>query len=186
MKRENLDIQGGKPVRNDVGQLCLDDWAKQAAWKEVYDIEFEWDPHRRLSHGRSALPTPMKVLESVTENLLQQQVRIDDMQFGFMPGRSTTDAIFIVRQLQEKFCGVNNTLYMDFVDLEKAFDRVHRRVIWLTLRELGVDEWLVRPILSMYENARSRVRLGCNLSEGVINLGVNTKDEFLSINYMSC
>ena len=47
------------------------------------------------------------------------------MQFGFMPGRSTTDTIFIVRQLQEKFCGVNNTLYMAFVDLEKAFDRVH-------------------------------------------------------------
>ena len=39
------------------------------------------------------------------------------MQFGFVPGRSTTNAIFIVRQLQEKFWAVNKTLYMAFVDL---------------------------------------------------------------------
>ena len=51
------------------------------------------------------------------------------MQFGFMPGRSTTDAIFVVRQLQEKFYAANKTLYMAFVDQEKAFDCVPIRVI---------------------------------------------------------
>ena len=48
----------------------------------------------------------MKVLQRVAENFLQQQVRIDYMQFGFMLGRGTTDTIFIVRQLQEKFHAV--------------------------------------------------------------------------------
>ena len=47
------------------------------------------------------------------------------MQFGFMPDRGTTDAIFIVRQLQEKYLHINKDLYMVFVDLEKAFDRGH-------------------------------------------------------------
>ena len=32
---------------------------------------------------------------------------------------------------------------MAFVDLEKAFDRVPREVVWWALRSLGVDEWLV-------------------------------------------
>ena len=31
MRRENLDVQEGKPVRNDAVKLCLDDRAKQAA-----------------------------------------------------------------------------------------------------------------------------------------------------------
>ena len=35
------------------------------------------------------------------EGRVRKIVRIDCMQFGFMAGRSTTDAIFIVRQLQE-------------------------------------------------------------------------------------
>ena len=33
---------------------------------------------------------------------------------------------------------------MAFVDLEKAFDRVPRNVIWWALRKLGVEEWIVR------------------------------------------
>ena len=42
------------------------------------------------------------------------------MQCGFMSGRGTTDAIFIVRQLQEKHLAANKLLYMAFVDLEKS------------------------------------------------------------------
>ena len=49
-----------------------------------------------LEHG-------MKVLEGVLEKRLRWKVKIDDMQFGFVPGRGTVDAIFMVRQLQEKF-----------------------------------------------------------------------------------
>jgi len=36
-------------------------------------------------------------------NRIWQQIDIDDMQFGFMKGKGTIDAIFIVRQMQEKF-----------------------------------------------------------------------------------
>ena len=42
------------------------------------------------------------------------------------PRRGTTDAIFVVRQLKEKYLAVNKRLYMAFVDLEKALDRVPR------------------------------------------------------------
>ena len=42
---------------------------------------------------------PMKVLERVLEKRIICQVSIDNMQFGFMPGKGTTDAIFIMRQV---------------------------------------------------------------------------------------
>ena len=49
---------------------------------------------------------------------------------------------------------------MAFVDLEKAFDRVPRKVIWWALRKHGVDEWIMGLVQGMYSNARSRVRVG--------------------------
>ena len=78
----------------------------------------------------------MKVLEKIGDGLIRQLMSIDDFQFGFVPGRGKTDAIFVVRQLQEKYLAANKRLYMAFVDLEKAFDRVPRKVIWWALRNL--------------------------------------------------
>jgi len=51
------------------------------------------------------------------------------MQFGFMKGKGTNDAIFTVRQTQENFRVKGKKLYFGFVDLEKAFDRVPKEVI---------------------------------------------------------
>ena len=45
------------------------------------------------------------------------------MQLGFTSGKGTTDAIFILRQMQEKYLAKKKELWMAFVDLEKAFDR---------------------------------------------------------------
>ena len=53
--------------------------------------------------GIKLLDHVMKVLERVIEGRVRKIVTIDEMQFGFMAGRGTTDAIFVVRQLQEKY-----------------------------------------------------------------------------------
>ena len=102
----------------------------------------------------------MKFLERIVDGLIRQVVSIDDSQFGFVPGRGTTDAILLVRQLLEKYLAVYKRLYMAFIDLEKAFDHVPQRVIWWALRKLSVEEWIVLLVQGMYTNARSRVRVG--------------------------
>ena len=38
----------------------------------------------------------MKVLERMLENRFRCQVSIDNMQFGFMPGKGTTNTVFIM------------------------------------------------------------------------------------------
>ena len=66
------------------------------------------------------LDQPMEMLERVLEKRIRCQVSIDNMQFGFMPGKGTTDAIFIMRQVQEKHQEKKKKkLYYAFVDLEK-------------------------------------------------------------------
>ena len=46
---------------------------------------------------------------------IRQQIKIDDMQFGFMKGKGTTDAIFMARQMQENFRVKGKKLYFGFV-----------------------------------------------------------------------
>ena len=79
------------------------------------------------------------------------------MQFGFMPGRGNTDPIFILRQLHEKYIGKRKDLYFPFIDLEKAFGRVPRKVLWWALQKLLVSEWLVQTVQVMYSGAKSEI-----------------------------
>jgi len=67
----------------------------------------------------------MKVVERIFEHRIWQQIVIDDMLFGFMKGKGTTDAIFMARQMQENFRVKGKKLYF-VVDLEKAFDSAKR------------------------------------------------------------
>src|SRR5437867_7697918 len=55
--------------------------------------------------GIKLLDHVLKVLDRVLEARLRKTVKIDEMQFGFSPGKGTTNAIFIVRQVQEKLLG---------------------------------------------------------------------------------
>ena len=83
------------------------------------------------------------------------------MQFGFRPGTGTTHAIFIARQLQDSYkrdIEENTGNWWAFVDLDKAFDRVPRKVVEWAMKKLGVEEWLVRAVMTMYKHARTRIR----------------------------
>ena len=126
-----------------------DDW-KSSVVLPIY--KGKGDPMECVSYRGIKL---LKVIEKIFEHRIQQQIEIDDMQFGFMKGKGTTDAIFMARQMQENFRVKGKKLYFSFVDLEKAFDRVPREVISWAKHMLGVEEWLVSAVMSMYTGAKN-------------------------------
>ena len=115
--------------------------------------------------GVKLLEHAMKIVERVIEKRIRELVKVDDMQFGFMPGKGTTDALFILRRMQEEFRGKEKKLYMCFVDLEKAFDRVPRKVMEWALRKKSLPEVLVKAVMSLHVGSRTKVRVGSGLSE---------------------
>ena len=102
-----------------------------------------------LEHG-------MKAVERLLKRS-RRLVEVDQMQFGFMPGRSTVDAIFILRRMQESYLKKNRKLFICFVDFEKAMDRVSRKVIKWALRKKLTSKRLVQAVMSMYKGAKTRV-----------------------------
>ena len=122
---------------------------------------------RLLEHG-------MKLWEKILEERLRKIVKIDGCQFGFQKGKSTIDAIFIVRQVQEKYAAKKRKLFHVFVDLEKAFDRVPREIITWALRRQKVPERLIDMVMALYVNSKSRVKTKAGISEAFeIKVGVH-------------
>ena len=82
----------------------------------------------------------MKVWERIIEARLKDRVEINKEQYGFMLGKGTTDAMFAVRMLMEKYRESQKELYCVFVYLEKAFDRVPQEELWYCMRKSGIVE----------------------------------------------
>ena len=91
-----------------------------------------------------------------------------------MPGRSTTEAIFLLRQIIEKYREARKSLHMVFIDLEKAYDRVPRELIWWVLERKKVSQCYVDIIKDMYEGAVTSVRsVGGMSSEFSVSVGLH-------------
>lgn len=89
-------------------------------------------------------------LNSLAETILPESL------CGFRPCRGTVDAIFVVKQLQEKSLEQHRNLYMCFVDLEKAFDRVPRAGLWIVLEKTGYPAMIV--VRQFHEGMMAKVQ----------------------------
>ena len=67
--------------------------------------------------------------------------------------------MFILRRMQEEYHAKGKQLYMCFVDLEKSFDSVPRKVLEWAMGKKGIPEVLVRSVLSQFEGAKTRIRV---------------------------
>ncbi|VDP79530.1 unnamed protein product [Schistosoma curassoni] len=78
-------------------------------------------------------------------------------QAGFRKDRSCTDQIATLRIIVEQSIQWNSSLYINFIDYEKAFDGVDRTIVWKLLRHYGVPEKIVNIIQNSYDGLNRKI-----------------------------
>ncbi|KAK3531242.1 hypothetical protein QTP70_015215, partial [Hemibagrus guttatus] len=114
-----------------------------------------------ILQGITLLSLPGKVYSRVLERRVRPLVkpRIQEEQCGFRPSRGTLDQLYTLHRVLEGSWEFAQPVHMCFVDLEKAFDRVPRGILWEVLWEYGVHGPLLRAVRSLYNRSRSLVRI---------------------------
>ncbi|KAH1239249.1 Phospholipid-transporting ATPase 3 [Glycine max] len=108
--------------------------------------------------GIKLMSHTMKLWERVIERRLRKETQVTENQFGFMPGRSTMEAIYLLRRVMEQYRMDQQDLHLIFIDLEKAYDRVPREILWKALEKKGVRVAYIRAIQDMYDRVSTSVR----------------------------
>ena len=73
--------------------------------------------------------------------------------------------IFVARQRVEKSREHNDTLYMLFVDLKKAYDSVARRALWKIMEKCGVPPRMLKIVKSFHKGMHAEMRVGSQITE---------------------
>ena len=117
--------------------------------------------------GISLLSVPGKIYAGVLEKKLRNIVegKLDEGQCGFRPLRGCQDQIFSLRQISEKYYEKGKEVFLCFIDLEKAYDRVPREKLMEVVGRYGVGKKLLRAIDSLYTNSEAAVRIDGKFSD---------------------
>lgn len=154
-------------------------------WKEGLIIKLpkkgnvkECKNHR----GITLLSVAGKILGRIIIDRLRNGVdkRLRMEQAGYRNGRGTTEQVFVLRNILEQVNKWQATLYLGFVDFEKAFDSVHTESLWTIMRKYGIPDKLVRMVKLFYDGFKcaveeegepgewfevtTGVKQGCNMS----------------------
>ena len=132
------------------------------------------------SPKQSHVEDPAEQIEATSEKIIAEE------QAGFRAGRSTTEQIFNLRILCEKYLQHLQDLYLVLIDFKKAFDRVWHAALWATVKKYNISANLIQVIKTLYNKATSAVlfngsigdwfrttvgvRQGCLLSPTLFNI----------------
>ena len=118
------------------------------------------EKHRTISITSQVAKIVLKVIDERLKSKVEETT--DESQFGFKRRKGTRNAIFVLRMIMERAIEKQKDLYMCFVNLEKAFDRVKHELLIDTLRRIGAD---VRLLTNLYWEQKAVVKIGDDRSD---------------------
>ena len=117
--------------------------------------------------GLTLMSIPAKLLGRTIVRRLQEAVDVllRKEQAGFRKHHGTSEQIFILRNIVEQSLEWNATMYLIFVDYEKAFDSINRETLWKIMKSYGIPQKFIMMVKAFYRNSKVAVLHGGKKSE---------------------
>ncbi len=110
----------------------------------------------------SVLPAASKIYEQIINNRMvfieTAFEKGDQLNGGFKKGSRTSDNLFILNAIIEKYRCMGKPLFICFVDFKRAFDCVNRALMFVKLIRIGYSSKLLRVLTDMYSKSSSFVK----------------------------
>ena len=101
-----------------------------------------------------------KILDTRLDDFLEKHKIINDCQIGFTRKARSSDHMFILKCLIDKYCWAKDgRLFASFVDFRKAFDTVIHTGIKIKLLNVGIGSLFYNIVKNMYNLSQSCVRI---------------------------
>ena len=173
------DVSVTAPILTDIFKQVWESGQLPEAWKTglIFKLPKKGDLGDCNNwRGITLLSLTSKVFSRIVMSRLTAALEKDlrPQQAGYRPGRSGSEHIFTLRQILEQSNEWNSSLYITFIDLEKAFDSIHRESLWKILRHYGVPAKLVRVVSMLYSDFRCQVICDTELT-GTFNISSGVK-----------
>ena len=123
----------------------------------------ECELHRTISLMSHITKILLRIIMKRARNRIKPEIA--EEQCGFVEGKGTANAIYILRNLMERSLEVKKDLYICFIDYTKAFDRVKHSEIIQILQNLDIDGKDLRMIRNIYWEQSAAVRIETQVSE---------------------
>ena len=189
---------GGKTTTRTLMELFNDVWEKEEIpedWnvskvklqhKGGYKSKLLLKNYRPISLTNTMGKLFANIISSRLVEWIERNEIIGEEQNGFRPDRRATDNIFTVNEIIDKKLKEKKKVYICFLDIEKAYDKVDREMMLAVLESIGLPRKIINIIRKLYSNTYATyklmdlgtklikstrgVRQGCILSSTLFNL----------------
>ena len=113
------------------------------------------------------------IINEKLKTWIEEMKVLGEEQSGFRKGRGGLENVLVIKEIIERNKKLGKELYLVFLDLEKAYDRIDRKKLLTLLTHRGVDRKIVQVIKKLYEENEVKFTIG-DMSTGWLknNIGV--------------
>lgn len=174
----NMELikHGGRALWKHIYNLILDIWQLEQMPND-WNVAIICPIHKKGSklecnnyRGISLLNVTYKIFTNILSKYIEPYAEsaLGDYQCGFRKGRSTTDQVFSLRMILEKFYEFNLPLHQLYIDFKQAFDTINRNYIFDAMAEFGIPRKLIALTKMTLMNTQNKVKIQNKLSEKFI------------------